>query len=121
VIHGSNYEYTGTITILTQVFFGVMMASMNFGMSSPYIEAFAIAKGAGAKVFSVIHRVSPINSFSKDGKRPEQMYGNIRFTDVHFEYPSRADVKVGESNIQCALHILTQEFRLLGCYAMWVL
>jgi ATP-binding cassette subfamily B (MDR/TAP) protein 1 len=84
------------------VFFGVMMASMNFGMSSPYIEAFSIAKGAGAKVFSVIHRVSPINSFSKDGKRPEQMYGNISFRDVHFEYPTRADVKVSESHMHCS-------------------
>lgn len=80
-----------------------MMASMNFGMSSPYIEAFSIAKGAGAKIYSVIHRVSPINSFSTDGKHPEQMYGNLSFTDVHFEYPTRPDVKVSESHVQCSL------------------
>jgi len=70
------------------------MASMNFGMSSPYIEAFSIAKGAGAKVFSVIDRVSLIDSCSEDGKRPEKMDGNIHFRDVHFEYPTRAEVKV---------------------------
>lgn len=78
-----------------------MVASMNFGMSSPYIEAFSIAKGAGAKVFSVIDRVSAINSLSEDGKRPEKMYGNICFRDVHFEYPTRADVKVSESHTLC--------------------
>lgn len=80
-----------------------MMASMNFGMSSPYIEAFSIAMGAGAKVFSVIDRVSPINSWSEDGKRPKQMNGNISFTDVHFEYPTRADVKVSEHHTKAYL------------------
>jgi ATP-binding cassette subfamily B (MDR/TAP) protein 1 len=71
-----------------------MMGSMNFGMSAPFIEAFAIAKGAGAKVFSVIDRVSPINSWSDDGERPGHIKGNISFRDVHFDYPTRADVKV---------------------------
>jgi ATP-binding cassette subfamily B (MDR/TAP) protein 1 len=75
-----------------------MMASMNLGMTSPFIEAFSIAKGAGAKVFSVIDRVSPINSWSTDGNFPEQMKGNISFRDVHFEYPTR-DVKVSKHHI----------------------
>jgi len=73
-----------------------MMASMNFGMTSPFIEAFAISKGAGAKVFSVIDRVSPINSWSTDGTCPEQLKGNLSFRDVHFEYPTRSDVKVSK-------------------------
>jgi ATP-binding cassette subfamily B (MDR/TAP) protein 1 len=81
------------------VFFGVMMGSMNLGMSSPFIEAFSIAKGAGAKVFSVIDRVSPINSWSEDGKRPQQMKGNISFRNVHFEYPTRLEVKVSKYHI----------------------
>jgi len=75
------------------------MASMNFGMSSPYIEAFSIAKGAGAKVFSVIDRVSPINSWSEDGERPQDMKGNISFRNVHFEYPTRLEVKVSKHHI----------------------
>jgi len=87
-------EAVYTPTTMVTVFFGVMMASMNLGMTSPFIEAFSIAKGAGAKVFSVIDRVSPINSWSTDGKCPEQMEGNISFRDVHFEYPTRSDVKV---------------------------
>jgi len=82
------------------------MASMNFGMTSPFIEAFAIAKGAGAKVFSVIDRVSPINSWSTDGKYPEQMEGNISFRDVHFEYPTRSDVKVSKHHIYALHHML---------------
>ncbi|XP_069683614.1 ATP-dependent translocase ABCB1 [Periplaneta americana] len=80
--------------VMVTVFFGVMMGSMNFGMSSPYIEAFSIARGAGAKVYSVIDRISPINSWSNDGKRPKEMNGNISFRNVHFEYPTRPDVKI---------------------------
>ena len=76
-----------------------MMASMNFGMSSPFIEAFSIAKGAGAKVFSVIDRVSPINSWSTDGECPQHMKGNISFRDIHFVYPTRSDVKVSKHHI----------------------
>lgn len=92
---------TLTVIILAQVFVGVLMASLNFSTLSVYIEAFSMAKGAGARIFSVIDRVSPINNFSKDGKRPEQMNGNISFRDVHFEYPTRPDVKVSESHTLC--------------------
>jgi ABC-type multidrug transport system fused ATPase/permease subunit len=70
-------------------------------MLSVYIEAFSMAKGAGARIFSVIDRASPISNFSKCGKHPEQMNGNICFRDVHFEYPTRPDVKVSESHTLC--------------------
>ncbi|GLH02038.1 Multidrug resistance protein homolog 49 [Gryllus bimaculatus] len=80
-------------TMIT-VFFGVMMGSMNFGMSSPLIEAFGIAKGAGAKIYSVIERKSPIDSWSEDGLRPSKITGTLEFEDIHFEYPSRKNVKI---------------------------
>nr|CAD7601337.1 unnamed protein product [Timema genevievae] len=87
-------EQTYTAAVMVTVFFSVMMASMSLGIASPYIEAFGIAKGAGAKVFSVINRVSPINSTSEDGIKPTGIKGSITFSNVHFQYPSRADVKV---------------------------
>nr|CAD7429696.1 unnamed protein product [Timema monikensis] len=77
-----------------KVFFSVMMASMNIGMSSPYFETFSISKGAAAKVFSLIDRISPINSMSPDGKHPSSINGSIEFKNIHFKYPSRPDVKV---------------------------
>nr|CAD7429698.1 unnamed protein product [Timema monikensis] len=87
-------EQIYTAAVMVTVFFSVMMASMNLGIASPYIEAFGIAKGAGAKVFSVINRVSPINSTSEDGIKPTSIKGSITFNNVHFQYPSRVDVKV---------------------------
>nr|CAD7571680.1 unnamed protein product [Timema californicum] len=82
------------VSTMFTVFFSVMMASMNIGMSSPYFETFSISKGAAAKVFSLIDRISPINSMSPDGKHPSSINGSIEFKNIHFKYPSRPDVKV---------------------------
>lgn len=67
------------------------MGSMNFGMSSPYLEVFSSARAAGAKVFSVIDRISPIDAYSEEGQQPTAMNGNIELRDVFFNYPSRPD------------------------------
>ncbi|XP_063233075.1 ATP-dependent translocase ABCB1-like isoform X2 [Bacillus rossius redtenbacheri] len=82
------------VSTMVTVFFSVMMGSMNIGIASPYFEAFGIAKGAAAKVFSVIDRKSLINSMSAEGKQPSSIEGRIQFKDVHFQYPSRPEVKV---------------------------
>ena len=42
-------------------------------------------------------QVPSIDSSSEEGARPE-IKGNIEFKDVHFEYPSRQEVKVSESH-----------------------
>lgn len=71
-----------------------MTGSMNFGMSSPYIEAFSVARGAAAKIFGVIDNKPVINASKGNGLEPAGIKGNISFKDVHFQYPSRPDVKV---------------------------
>ncbi|XP_059608889.1 ATP-dependent translocase ABCB1 isoform X1 [Phlebotomus argentipes] len=76
------------------VFFSVMMAGMNLGMSSPYIESFTLAMGTGAKVYSIIDRESLINAWASIGERPNKVEGNLSFQDVHFNYPNRKTVKV---------------------------
>ncbi|XP_049837440.1 ATP-dependent translocase ABCB1-like isoform X1 [Schistocerca gregaria] len=87
---GQIYDAATMIT----VFMGVMTGSMSLGMASPFIEAFSIARGAAAKVYSVIDRESLIDSMSEEGKRPEKIEGSINFRNVHFEYPSRKGVKI---------------------------
>jgi ABC-type multidrug transport system fused ATPase/permease subunit len=79
-----------------QVFFGVMMGSMNLGMTSPFIEAFGIACGAAGAVYSVIERQPSIDSMSDAGNKPDKIEGSISFKKVRFNYPSRADVPVLE-------------------------
>ncbi|KAG8222229.1 hypothetical protein J437_LFUL001427 [Ladona fulva] len=79
---------------MVTVFFGVMMGSMNFGQSSTYFETFAVAKGSAGKIFSVLGRIPPIDSMSNEGEKPKTIEGILSFEDVHFNYPSRTEVKI---------------------------
>lgn len=52
------------------------------------------AIAASSEMFKVIDRQSAIDSLSEDGLKPDTIEGNIRFENVHFSYPSRAEVPV---------------------------
>ena len=75
------------------------MGAMNVGQASPYVEAFSIARAAAAAIFGIIDRVPRIDSYSEEGKEPfvgrGETAASFTFRDVHFNYPSRKDVKVG--------------------------
>ena len=58
------------------------------------MEAFSVARGAGATIFSVIDRVPPIDSSSEAGKKLGDIQGDISFKEIRFNYPSRPDVEV---------------------------
>ena len=53
-----------TPSSLLIVFFSVLMAAMNVGQASPYVEAFAISRAAAASIFAVIDRIPPIDSMT---------------------------------------------------------
>ncbi len=76
------------------VFFSAFMGSMKIGQALPYIEAFSIARGAGASIFSVIKTKSTIKSSPEVGLVPSKVTGNILFDKVCFNYPSRPGVKI---------------------------
>ncbi|XP_071446273.1 ATP-dependent translocase ABCB1 [Hetaerina americana] len=88
----SERHYT-TSTMVT-VFFGIMVGSMNFGQSSPYFETFAMAKGSAGTIFALLARIPPIDSSSTAGRTLEKVTGDIKFEGIHFNYPSRPDVKI---------------------------
>lgn len=67
---------------------------MNFGMSSPYIEAFGLSKAAGAKIFQIIDNIPIINLSKGKGETISRLNGTIIFKNVKFDYPSRKDVPV---------------------------
>lgn len=74
-----------------------MMAAMSLGASSPFIEAFGIAKGAAAKVYNIIESKPLIDPLADVGEVPKICNGNITFRNIIFNYPSRAEVKVLQS------------------------
>uniref|UniRef100_A0AAX7UXY0 ABC-type xenobiotic transporter n=1 Tax=Astatotilapia calliptera TaxID=8154 RepID=A0AAX7UXY0_ASTCA len=85
-------EYT-IGTVLT-VFFSVLIGAFSLGQTSPNIQTFASARGAAYKVYNIIDHVPSIDSYSEAGYKPECIKGDIEFKNVHFSYPSRADIKV---------------------------
>jgi len=87
-------EYTPAVLVI--VFFGVLSGAQNMGLTSPHLEAFAIARGSAAAIFNVIDRVPTIDSLSKEGQRLDSVRGEIEFRNVVFRYPARKDVQVLE-------------------------
>ncbi|CAH2048677.1 unnamed protein product, partial [Iphiclides podalirius] len=85
-----NYD----VNTMVAVFFGVLMGSANFGISSTLMEVFGIARGAGAQIFNLIDQVPTINPLMNRGVVPDSIEGNIELKDVYFHYPSRPDVPV---------------------------
>jgi hypothetical protein len=68
---------------------------MNMGLTTPHLEAFAVARGSAGAIFSVLDRVPDIDSLSKTGEKPPGLRGDIKFEGVHFQYPARLEFKVG--------------------------
>lgn len=85
-------EYTPAVLVI--VFFGVLSGAQNMGLTSPHLEAFAIARGSAAAVFQVLDRVPTIDSLSAEGEKLQSVHGDIEFQKVEFRYPARKDVQV---------------------------
>ncbi|XP_011055908.1 PREDICTED: multidrug resistance protein homolog 49-like isoform X2 [Acromyrmex echinatior] len=90
----SNEDKEYTPAVLVIVFFGVLSGAQNMGLTSPHLEAFAMARGSAAAVFNVIDRVPSIDSLSTEGRRLDSVNGEIEFRNIAFRYPARKDVKV---------------------------
>ncbi|EGW07208.1 Multidrug resistance protein 1 [Cricetulus griseus] len=76
------------------VFFAVLIGAFSIGQASPNIEAFANARGAAYEIFNIIDNKPSIDSFSKNGYKPDNIKGNLEFKNIHFSYPSRKDVQI---------------------------
>ncbi|KAI8127489.1 Multidrug resistance protein like protein 49 [Lucilia cuprina] len=83
-----------TPAVLVIILFGVIMGAQNLGFSSPHVEAFATARGAGQNIFSIIDRKSKIDPLDTKGDKPHEVIGNIEFEQIYFRYPARPDVEV---------------------------
>lgn len=69
------------------------MSCWFFGQGAPYFEKFSAAQGAAAKIFSAIDNTPIINKSKGIGKKLQNVAGHLHLNNVHFNYPSRKDVK----------------------------
>ncbi|XP_077454039.1 phosphatidylcholine translocator ABCB4-like [Stigmatopora argus] len=94
--YGSTLILSGeyTIGVVITVFFAVLIGAFALGQTSPNIQSFSSARGAAHKVYGIIDNNPSIDSYSEGGFKPDSITGNIEFKNIHFNYPSRPDVKV---------------------------
>ncbi|CAF0950412.1 unnamed protein product [Brachionus calyciflorus] len=85
-------EYT--IGIILLVFFSIIIAVFSLGNAGPFIGTLATGRGAAFEVFKIIDRKPPIDSSSEEGQKPNDVIGNIDFENIHFNYPSRPNIKI---------------------------
>ncbi|CEP00952.1 hypothetical protein PBRA_008264 [Plasmodiophora brassicae] len=81
---------------VVNVFFSVIIGAFALGHIAPDLQAFALGRSAGAKLFETIDRVPPIDSCGR-AARPigtSGFLGRIALRDVTFRYPARPDVPV---------------------------
>ena len=85
-------DLAAVITVLESLILG------GFALANvaPFLKAFTTATAAGAKVFSVIDRVSPIDVTLEQGQTLENFRGEIAFRGVKHIYPSRPNATVLE-------------------------
>nr|QUF59436.1 ATP-binding cassette transporter Abcb1-3 [Brachionus angularis] len=85
-------EYT--IGKILLVFFNIIIGVFSLGNAGPLAGNLANAKGAAYEIFNIIDRKPPIDSSSDEGEKPKNLIGDIEFDNVHFNYPSRPNVKI---------------------------
>ena len=81
-------------SIVNIVFFNALYSANKIGLALPCLESFNLAQIAAYSIFKVIERIPTIDSSSSEGLKPETIRGNIRFKNVHFNYPSRPEVPI---------------------------
>ncbi|XP_026436495.1 ABC transporter B family member 11-like isoform X1 [Papaver somniferum] len=84
--------YTGGDVI--NVMIAVLTGSMSLGQASPCFGAFAAGQAAAYKMFETINRNPDIDSYDPNGRKLDDIRGDIELRDVHFSYPARADEQI---------------------------
>ncbi|QMW39142.1 hypothetical protein G4B11_002422 [Aspergillus flavus] len=80
-----------TVSEALSILYATVVAGGMLCQALPYVVDVTKASQAANRVFSVIERVSPINSMADTGRIYGPVRGEICFDDVEFAYPSRPE------------------------------
>lgn len=83
-----------SVTNLFRVYATITFSSMALGRLFAQMPDSRKARSAAKTALKVINRKSKIDSMSEEGKTPESLRGEIKFTNVKFRYPNRSSIKV---------------------------
>jgi ATP-binding cassette subfamily B protein len=91
--YGGHLVLDGAMSVgqLTSFFVYTLVVAFSLAAVSDVWADFMKASGAGARIFELLDRTSPMTSA---GERPELARGAVTFEDVSFRYPARPDAQV---------------------------
>uniref|UniRef100_A0A915CZ45 ABC-type xenobiotic transporter n=1 Tax=Ditylenchus dipsaci TaxID=166011 RepID=A0A915CZ45_9BILA len=94
--YGTTLVLSGTMSagMVFGVFWLVIDGAIRLGAAIPQMSIVSAAKLAAGELFSIIDRTPALDSSDSSGKKLENLEGKVEFSDIHFNYPSRPDVKV---------------------------
>uniref|UniRef100_A0ABM5GP39 ATP-binding cassette sub-family B member 5 isoform X1 n=1 Tax=Pogona vitticeps TaxID=103695 RepID=A0ABM5GP39_9SAUR len=76
------------------VFASVIFAAINVGQSNSLAPDYNKSKVSAQRIFHLLDRKPPIDSYNEEGEKLQKFEGNIEFKDIHFVYPTRTEVQV---------------------------
>ncbi|CAB3235159.1 unnamed protein product [Arctia plantaginis] len=82
------------VGVVFSILFNTYMATQSITFCVPHAEVFASARGAAASIFYLLDRQPKIDSLQTGGLCPRRVTGDICLEDIHFNYPSRTEVKI---------------------------
>ncbi|KAI6239003.1 Multidrug resistance protein pgp-3 [Aphelenchoides fujianensis] len=93
---GANLVLAGHATpgTIFSVFWAVLIGALRLGQAVPQMGVIMGARLAAADIFSIIDRQPELDSSSDAGIKPKHVEGRIEFTNLHFAYPTRPEVKI---------------------------
>uniref|UniRef100_H0W664 Multidrug resistance protein 1 n=1 Tax=Cavia porcellus TaxID=10141 RepID=H0W664_CAVPO len=76
------------------VFSTIVFGAMAVGQVSSFAPDYAKAKMSASHIIMIIEKAPVIDSYSLAGLKPNTLEGNVTFSDVVFNYPTRPDIPV---------------------------
>ncbi|KAI6211343.1 Multidrug resistance protein pgp-3 [Aphelenchoides besseyi] len=93
---GCNLVMDGTMSPGTvfAVFWSVLIGALRLGQAVPQMSIIMGARLAAGDIFKIIDRKPELDASSETGIKPSTVNGQIEFSNLHFAYPSRAEIKI---------------------------
>ncbi|GAB1289405.1 ATP-dependent translocase ABCB1 [Apodemus speciosus] len=76
------------------VFSAIVFGAMAVGQVSSFAPDYAKAKVSASHIIRIIEKTPEIDSYSTEGLKPNVLEGNVKFNEVMFNYPTRANIPV---------------------------
>ncbi|XP_005405569.1 PREDICTED: multidrug resistance protein 1-like isoform X1 [Chinchilla lanigera] len=76
------------------VFSTIVFGAMAVGQVSSFAPDYAKARVSASHIIMITEKVPTIDTYSSAGLKPNTLEGNVTFSDVVFNYPTRPDIPV---------------------------